>query len=57
MRKIKSFPVLLIVMGFIILLETTGAYNGAVLRLWPILLVSVGTVKIINSFIEEKQKN
>jgi hypothetical protein len=29
MRKIKSFPVFLIVLGFIILLDTTNAFEGS----------------------------
>jgi hypothetical protein len=48
-RKIGAFPILLITIGIIFLLQTFGIVPGAWGKLWPLILIALGLVWIFNA--------
>ena len=53
MRKIRTFPAFLIVLGALLLINTTNVSNISVKLMIPLLMISVGVIKVANSFLEE----
>lgn len=48
-NKIKTFPIFLIIIGTIILIENLSWMNNAWSKLWPCLLIAIGIISIFNS--------
>ena len=48
--RISAFPFLLITLGVILALSTFGIVEGALGKLWPMLLIVWGLVKVASSF-------
>ncbi|NQZ84823.1 MAG: hypothetical protein HRU03_03815 [Nanoarchaeales archaeon] len=51
-KKIKKFPVLLIVIGILELFKSLNIFNFGFLDYWPVLLIVIGCIMIWNSFLE-----
>ncbi len=52
LKKIRKFPVLLITVGILELLNSLNVLNFGFSKYWPILLIVVGIIMIWNSFFE-----
>lgn len=48
-KKISSFAVVLILIGIIVLISNLGIMQNAGSKLWPLVLIAIGIVSIINS--------
>ncbi|MFH1127034.1 MAG: DUF5668 domain-containing protein [archaeon] len=49
-RRFSVFPYILIVIGFIFLLQNTGLVDDAFSKLWPLLLIVPGIVMVVRDF-------
>ena len=52
--KLRSFPIILITIGIILLIGNFNIMQNVWYKLWPILLIIVGIVNITNYFIESE---
>lgn len=51
--KIKTFPLILICIGLLLIVDNYNLITHTWLKLWPIFLIIIGIVSICNSFISE----
>jgi membrane-bound ClpP family serine protease len=51
-KQIRSFPIILIFIGIILLLSNFNIIENAILKLWPIIFIIIGITNIINYYIE-----
>ena len=51
-KKIRKFPVLLIVVGILELLNSLNIFNFGFSNYWPVLLIVIGSIMIWNSFLD-----
>jgi fatty acid desaturase len=49
-KRVSVLPYVLITIGFIFLLGSLGIVTDAWWRLWPLLLIVIGVVKVIEAF-------
>lgn len=54
MKKIRKFPILLIVIGLIELLISLNIFNFGFSDYWPVILIVIGSIMVWNSFVETK---
>lgn len=52
-RNNMFFPIMMIVVGTIFLLETLDIYNGGFSKLWPVILIAFGIIKITEYYKED----
>jgi hypothetical protein len=51
-KKIRKFPILLIVVGILELLNSLNILNFRFNEYWPVLLIIIGSIMIWNSFLD-----
>lgn len=49
---LSVFPIILITIGLILLVDNLNIINNAFSKLWPLILIIIGIVKIVQSFYE-----
>jgi hypothetical protein len=50
--KLRSFPIILITIGILLLIGNFNIIEDAWYKLWPIFLIIIGIVNISNYFLE-----